>query len=82
MNLLSEMDSKSETALVFEDVVKIYDDRPVLDGVSFTVRDGEHVSLVGESMSGKTTILKLAAGPGQARVRPGAGVRPGHGRFE
>lgn len=60
-----------EEVLVFEDVVKLYDDRPVLDGVSFTVRQGEYVSLTGESTSGKSTIFKIIAGlvkPEQGRV--------------
>lgn len=31
----------------------------VLDGISFTIRDGEYVSVVGENGSGKTTLMKL-----------------------
>ncbi len=59
----------SEEILVFEDVVKIYDGRPVLDGVSFTVREGEYVSLCGESTSGKSTIFKMVVG----LVKPDSG---------
>ncbi|MEW6261461.1 MAG: ATP-binding cassette domain-containing protein [Thermodesulfobacteriota bacterium] len=57
--------------VVFEDVVKVYNGRRVLDGVSFTVSEGEYISLTGESMSGKTTIFKIIAGlvkPEQGRV--------------
>ncbi|OGS37497.1 MAG: hypothetical protein A2506_09015 [Elusimicrobia bacterium RIFOXYD12_FULL_66_9] len=36
--------------------------RPVLDGVSFTVADGEFVSLLGPSGCGKTTLLRIVAG--------------------
>ncbi|MDX6770000.1 MAG: ABC transporter ATP-binding protein [Elusimicrobiota bacterium] len=36
--------------------------RPVLDGVSFTVADGEFVSLLGPSGCGKTTLLRVIAG--------------------
>ena len=34
-------------------------DRPILEDVSFTARDGETVAVVGESGTGKSTILKL-----------------------
>ena len=34
-------------------------DRTVLDDLHMTIRDGEHVALVGENGSGKTTLVKL-----------------------
>lgn len=36
-----------------------YSDRPVLQDVSFTVRNGERVGLVGYSGAGKTTLVQL-----------------------
>jgi ABC-type sugar transport system ATPase subunit len=36
--------------------------RPVLDGVSFSVKDGEFVCLLGPSGCGKTTLLRVIAG--------------------
>ncbi|MFJ1615412.1 ectoine/hydroxyectoine ABC transporter ATP-binding protein EhuA [Streptomyces sp. NPDC088251] len=43
----------------FDDVVKRYGDHVVLDRLGFSVRRGEHVTLIGPSGSGKTTILRL-----------------------
>jgi len=34
----------------------------VLDGVSFEIKTGERISLLGENGSGKTTILKIISG--------------------
>src|SRR5205807_529807 len=45
--------------------------QPLLRGISFEVRPGEHVALVGRSGSGKTTIGRLLLGlyqPAQGRV--------------
>lgn len=46
-------------AIRFEHVVKRYGDNTVLDGLNFTVRKGDRVTLIGPSGSGKTTILRL-----------------------
>ncbi|MEV1169190.1 ABC transporter ATP-binding protein [Nonomuraea sp. NPDC049784] len=47
--------------IVFEDVTFGYEDDgdPVLRGVTFTVRPGETVAIVGETGSGKSTVTKL-----------------------
>ena len=48
----------------FKDVRMVYKNTNAvaLDGVSFTISDGEFVFLVGPSGSGKTTIIKLLTG--------------------
>ncbi len=58
-------------ALEFDRVGFGYDGgRPVVEEVSFTVRRGETVAIVGPVASGKSTLLKLAAG----LLRPDHGV--------
>ena len=49
-----------------------YEKEPLLDGVSFSVEDGEFVSILGPSGCGKSTILNLLAGnlsPESGRMR-------------
>ena len=46
-------------AIRYEDVGFAYGDRPVLRGVSFSIRKGEVVALVGSSGGGKTTLANL-----------------------
>ncbi len=48
-----------EPMIRFEDVVKRYGDKTVLDGINFSIAAGERVTLIGPSGSGKTTILRL-----------------------
>jgi polar amino acid transport system ATP-binding protein len=68
---VSEQSEQSETASVaterpaddvmihFADVVKRFGDVTVLNGLDFSVKPGEFVTLIGPSGSGKTTILRL-----------------------
>jgi ABC-type nitrate/sulfonate/bicarbonate transport system ATPase subunit len=48
--------------LRFEGVGLSYDDRPVLQNLSFSIRRGETVALLGPSGCGKTTLLNIVAG--------------------
>ena len=55
----------------FEDVHFAYKDRPILQGVSFTVPAGRRVAIVGPSGAGKSTISRLLFrfyDPDQGRV--------------
>jgi len=55
------MDIMEHYALVFRDVSAGYKHRKVLDHVSFSVSEGEFVSLIGPNGCGKSTLLKTAA---------------------
>ncbi len=48
--------------LEIRDVIKQYDDKPVLRGISFNVRKHEFFTIVGPSGCGKTTILNIING--------------------
>ena len=46
------------TTLVVEDLHKHFGDNPVLSGISFTASQGEVISVLGSSGSGKSTMLR------------------------
>ena len=58
-----------EPVIVFQDVRMGFDEGEILHGISFQVAPRETLVLVGETGSGKTLLLKLAAG----LLRPSAG---------
>ncbi|MFI2472835.1 ABC-F family ATP-binding cassette domain-containing protein [Nocardia xishanensis] len=50
------------TQLTLRGVAKSYGERRVLDGVTFSIRPGERVGIVGENGSGKSTLLRVMTG--------------------
>lgn len=48
--------------LELHNIKKIYNDTPVLNGISLTIGKGEIVSILGPSGSGKTTLLNVILG--------------------
>src|SRR6266849_9373564 len=62
----------SAIALEFENVTIAFEDREILEGISFQLRHGETKAIFGVAGSGKSTILKLALGllkPDSGRIR-------------
>lgn len=45
-----------------KNLVKVFDDKKIIDDISFSVNDGEILAIVGFSGSGKSTVLKLISG--------------------
>ncbi|HEX8252248.1 MAG TPA: ABC-F family ATP-binding cassette domain-containing protein [Thermoanaerobaculia bacterium] len=64
-----------------ESLTKSYTSRPLFEGLSFSVSEGDHVGLVGPNGSGKSTLLKIIAGTDEADSGTRAlrkGVRVGY----
>jgi phospholipid/cholesterol/gamma-HCH transport system ATP-binding protein len=55
-------DDSSSRVIVFENVSLAFDDKVVLDDISFSLDRGETKAIFGVAGSGKSTILKLAMG--------------------
>src|SRR5713226_7572528 len=58
------------SSIELKDISKTYGPRRVLEHVNLCVEEGEFVSIVGTSSSGKTTLLKIASG----LEKPSAGL--------
>ncbi len=61
--------ASDEPVLVFDNVHLAFDEKPILRGVSFSLKRGHTKIILGASGSGKSTILKLVLG----LLRPDAG---------
>ena len=73
----------SAKQIIVENVSKRFSQLPVVDSVSFDVRDGEFVAIVGPSGCGKSTLLNIIAGferPDRGKVTIDGAVRKGPSR--
>lgn len=48
--------------LTVKNLYKEFDNRPILKDISFTLKDGEIMTIVGPSGAGKTTLIRIIAG--------------------
>jgi ATP-binding cassette subfamily F protein uup len=69
------------TLLSCQALSKAYSARPLFDGITFGIEDGERTGLIGPNGSGKSTLLKIFAGvekPDSGQVSRRAGLRVGY----
>ena len=45
-----------------KNLTKVYNGKKVLDNITFSVEDGEFLSILGSSGCGKTTLLRIIIG--------------------
>ena len=67
--------------LTVEDLAKSYGDKKLFRGLSFKIRRGEHVALIGDNGTGKSTILGIlneVVAPDQGVIRLGTNVHIGY----
>jgi lipopolysaccharide export system ATP-binding protein len=60
------LEPEERPMLEVDGLVKVYGSRTVVDGVSFTVRNGEIIGLLGKNGAGKTTTFRMTIGMIQA----------------
>ncbi len=63
------------------DLSRSFGSRPLFEGVSFTLAEGERIGLIGPNGAGKTTLLRIVAGadtPDAGELVARRGLRVGH----
>uniref|UniRef100_A0A7C9EMQ0 Adenosinetriphosphatase n=1 Tax=Opuntia streptacantha TaxID=393608 RepID=A0A7C9EMQ0_OPUST len=61
-NSVEEPESDSDVLIECKNVYKSFGEKHILRGVSFKIRHGEAVGIIGPSGTGKSTVLKIIAG--------------------
>lgn len=72
---------ETEEVLKVRDITKSYNGRTILQNVTFNVRNGERVAILGDNGAGKTTLLKILLGEETAddgTIKKGVGLRPAY----
>ncbi len=76
-----EPDFETEDLLFVKNICKNYDGKQVLDDISFTVRGGDRIAILGDNGTGKTTLLKILLGLETAdsgSIRKADGLKPSY----
>ena len=72
---------ETEEVLKVKNITKSYNNRVILQDVTFNVRNGERVAILGDNGAGKTTLLKILLGEEIAddgTIKKGVGLRPAY----
>lgn len=72
---------ETEEVLKVKNITKSYNNRIILQNVTFNVRNGERVAILGDNGAGKTTLLKILLGEEIAddgTIKKGVGLRPAY----
>ena len=72
---------ETEDVLKVRYITKSYNGRTILQNVTFNVRNGERVAILGDNGAGKTTLLKILLGEETAddgTIKKGVGLRPAY----
>nr|XP_029117142.1 protein TRIGALACTOSYLDIACYLGLYCEROL 3, chloroplastic isoform X6 [Elaeis guineensis] len=62
LGVRKDVGGESDVLIECKDVHKAFGDKQILRGVSFKIRHGEAVGIIGPSGTGKSTVLKVMAG--------------------
>ncbi len=74
-------DYGTEDVLRVRSLTKRYGERTLFEDLSFEVKNGEHVAIIGENGTGKTTLLSILLGTVRADsgvIKKGPGLKPGY----
>ncbi len=72
---------ETEDVLKVRGITKSFDGRRILQDVTFNIRNGERVAILGDNGAGKTTLLRIILGEEPADdgvIKKGQGLRPAY----
>lgn len=72
---------ETEDVLKVRGITKSFDGRKILQDVTFNIRNGERVAILGDNGAGKTTLLRIILGEEPADdgvIKKGQGLRPAY----